>query len=117
LNSRTFSARYWLEAEVCERLKIQTMNAGLPFKDRIMGIDVGEGVDKRGTIIFNWPDVGGGLSKQRADVRSPAHAPRWRLALHGANPDGLKLVQIPGGSRAVLFSKKAIDFWEGTTRS
>jgi hypothetical protein len=47
-----------LEAEICERLQIQTMNIGMPFLDRIRAINVGEGFNKRGTIILEWPDVG-----------------------------------------------------------
>ena len=62
-----------LEAEVCERLQIQTLKPGSSFIDRMKGINVGSGPSKRGTIVFNWPDFGGDLDVD-VDILAVCHA-------------------------------------------
>ena len=42
------------EAQVCEKLNIQTSNPQGIYEDRLNAINIGDGPSKRGAIIFDW---------------------------------------------------------------
>ncbi len=45
------------EAKVCELLNIRTTNRAGQFMNRLQAINVGDGPQKRGTIVFRWQEA------------------------------------------------------------